>query len=245
MRRARPCSGHHEPGVALRVRARSRRGSRSRRSHEAQRPRDRRRPPRASPRRTTNGGSRARSGPRRRGREGATAGWAPPGSARARPARPRRGSRGSPRRARGPGAGRTPASRSRGSAGTRPRRSSACPAAIRARATVGRPSASSRVQVERLDLGVHADPGVAQPLRASRGTRAPRGTLAPRAPPRTPRRRGPRSSPSTCSSPPGISRPRPRVTALISTPGTSSRPSGSGAAPRASARGSPRGCRGR
>ena len=33
-------------------------------------------------------------------------------------------------------------------------------------------------------------------------------------------------SPSTCSSPPGISSPSPRVTALISTPGTRSRPAG-------------------
>ena len=136
--------GTFSDGVRLGVRHRGRHGSRSRplRAVRASRP----------PRRPASTVSRleravvdleAAQADRRSARGAAASATAPPRSGPAPAARRRRGSPRSPRAGPAPRAARTPARPSRSAAGTRPRRSSRNPAAIRARAIVGRPSASS------------------------------------------------------------------------------------------------------
>ena len=163
--RGRPAS----PGArASRRRARGRRGSRSRPSRRGRGGSPRRTSPSGSRRRTSGGGSPGRRGPRPSGPAAAGSGRGPRGSAPATPGRRRRGSPGSPR----PGPSRS-AARSPGWPWPRirPKASStlpAKPAATSARASVGRPSASSLSRTAGSSWRVHGRADLAQALHGGR-----------------------------------------------------------------------------
>ena len=176
--------------------------------------RDGARPPRRSPRRTC--GSRP-PGPRRPGSTSSRS-TLEPGRRLAEVGEDREpaGSRGSPRwppPARGPRAARSPA---HPCPMIRLNASStllANPAAISARAIVGRPSASSAPTCERRDLRIDRQADLAQQRRPSGRTGPRRRPAAPPAPPRTPRPRDP-SRTRGCAAPPPTD-PRSRVTERV------------------------------